>query len=47
MKPTLVFGLAFVMTLVAMAAYAITTDQIWQNVYDAANTALRINIVAS
>lgn len=47
MKPFAVFSLTFFLSLIAMAAYAVTTDEVWRNVYDAANTALRINIVAS
>jgi hypothetical protein len=38
---------AFVVTLGVWAiAWAITIDQIWNNVYDASNTALRTNQVA-
>jgi hypothetical protein len=29
----------------AVAAWAITSDQIWQHVYDSTNTAIRINQV--
>lgn len=47
MKPSITFALTFFMSLIAMAAYAVTTDEIWRAVYDSANTALRINIVAS
>ncbi len=39
-------GMAFIVTLACWAiAYAITVDQIWQAVYDSANTALRANQV--
>ena len=31
----------------AAVAVAQTTDQIWRNIYDSANTAIRINVVAS
>lgn len=47
MKPAITFGLTFVFTLIAMAAYAVTTDEVWRAVYDSANEALRINIVVS
>lgn len=37
----------FIVTLAFYAiGWAITVDQIWQNVYDSANTALRLNVVA-
>jgi hypothetical protein len=39
-------GIAFVVTLACWAiAWAITVDEVWRNVYDSANTALRINQV--
>lgn len=41
----LVFGILTGL-LIAVSAWAITTNQIWQNVYDSSNTALRLNIVA-
>lgn len=45
-KIALVVG--FVVTLAIFAiAWAITVDQIWQNVYDSANTAIRLNVVLS
>lgn len=47
MKPAVTFALTFFMSLIAMAAYAITTDEAWRAVFDAANNALRINIVVS
>jgi hypothetical protein len=41
------FVVAFVVTLAFWAiAWALTVDQIWQNVYDSSNTAIRINQVA-
>lgn len=41
------FGIAFVLTLCAyVLAWALTTDQIWQKVYDSGNTAIRVNQVA-
>lgn len=46
MKKTMTFALSFFITLIAMAAYAVTTDEVWRNVYDSVNTALRVNIVA-
>lgn len=47
MKPAITFALTFMLSLIAMAAYAVTTDEVWRAVYDSANEALRINIVAS
>lgn len=46
-KPAITFALSFFLTLIAMAAYAITADEFWRSVYDSANTAIRVNIVAS
>lgn len=46
-KYAVTFALSFFLSLLGMAAYAITTDEVWRNVWDAANSALRVNIVAS
>lgn len=40
-------AVGFIVTLAFYAiGWAITIDQIWQNVYDSANQALRLNVVA-
>lgn len=39
------FVIGFVLTVFASVAYALTTSQILNSVYDSANTALRINQV--
>lgn len=44
--PKIMLGMFLVTLALAAIAYAITTDQIWQKVYDSSNTALRVNQVA-
>ena len=40
-------GIAFIVTMGFWAiAWAITTDEIWRNIYDSTNTAIRLNQVA-
>jgi hypothetical protein len=47
-KHKVAFAVGFIVTLAFYAiGWAITVDQIWQNVYDSANTALRLIVVAS
>jgi len=47
-RERLLFGLAFIATLVIGGiASAITIDQLWQQVFDSVNNAIRVNEVAS
>jgi hypothetical protein len=40
-------GIAFIVTLACWAiAWAVSVEEIWRNVYDSSNQALRINEVA-
>jgi hypothetical protein len=42
-----VVGLSFLVTLALSAlAYALTSSEVWQSVYDSSNTAIRVNIIA-
>ncbi len=44
--PRIMIGMFFVTLIFAVVAWAITTDQIFNNVFDSANSALRVNQVA-
>lgn len=44
----LALAIGFFVTLAFYAVgWALTIDQIWNNVYDSANQAIRLNVVAS
>lgn len=40
-----VFGMAFLLTLMAAAAYAQSQSEIWQRIFDSASNSLRVVIL--